>query len=64
MTHTRRHPGLRSVIVAALALGGCTVRYDHGFVEAGLEAQLEEIGIALDRAIPSLARGMVEEEVA
>ena len=47
-----------------LALGGCTVRYDHGFVEAGLEAQLEEIGIALDRAIPSLARGMVEEEVA
>ena len=24
MTHTRRHPGLRSVIVAALALGGCT----------------------------------------
>ena len=44
--------------------GGCTVRYDHGFVEAGLEAQLEEIGIALDRAIPSLARGTVEEEVA
>jgi flagellar biosynthesis/type III secretory pathway protein FliH len=47
-----------------LAAGGCTLRYEHGFVEAGLEAQLEEIGIALDRAIPNLARGAVEEEVA
>jgi flagellar assembly protein FliH len=44
--------------------GGCTVRYAHGFVSAGLEAQLEEIGIALDRAIPTLARAVVEEEVA
>lgn len=44
--------------------GGCTLRYEHGFVEAGLEAQLEEIGIALDRAIPNLARSTVEEEVA
>lgn len=44
--------------------GGCTLRYEHGFVEAGLEAQLEEIGIALDRAIPNLARGAVDEEVA
>jgi flagellar assembly protein FliH len=47
-----------------LPAGGCTLRYEHGFVEAGLEAQLEEIGIALDRAIPNLARGAVEEEVA
>jgi flagellar biosynthesis/type III secretory pathway protein FliH len=47
-----------------LPVGGCTLRYEHGFVEAGLESQLEEIGIALDRAIPSLARGTVEEEVA
>ena len=47
-----------------LPLGGCTLRYEHGFVEAGLEAQLEEIGIALDRAIPNLARGTVDEEVA
>ena len=47
-----------------LPAGGCTLRYEHGFVEAGLEAQLEEIGIALDRAIPNLARGTVEEEVA
>jgi flagellar assembly protein FliH len=44
--------------------GGCTLRYEHGFVEAGLEAQLEEIGIALDRAIPNIARGSFEEEVA
>jgi flagellar assembly protein FliH len=47
-----------------LPAGGCTLRYEHGFVEAGLEAQLEEIGIALDRAIPNLARSSVEEEVA
>ena len=47
-----------------LPVGGCTLRYEHGFVEAGLEAQLEEIGIALDRAIPNLARGSVEEGVA
>jgi flagellar assembly protein FliH len=47
-----------------LPVGGCTLRYEHGFVEAGLESQLEEIGIALDRAIPGLARGSSEEEVA
>ena len=47
-----------------LPVGGCTLRYEHGFVEAGLEAQLEEIGIALDRAIPNLTRSAVEEEVA
>ena len=47
-----------------LPIGGCTVRYEHGFVEAGLEAQLEEIGIALDRAIPNIARGSLEEDVA
>jgi len=47
-----------------LPVGGCTLRYEHGFVEAGLEAQLEEVGIALDRAIPNLARGGSEEEVA
>jgi flagellar assembly protein FliH len=44
--------------------GGCTLHYEHGFVEAGLEAQLEEIGIALDRAIPSLARAMTEDGAA
>jgi flagellar biosynthesis/type III secretory pathway protein FliH len=41
--------------------GGCTLRHDHGFVEAGLESQLEEIGIALDRAIPGIARSSTEE---
>ncbi len=46
-----------------LPVGGCTLRYEHGFVEAGFEAQLEEIGIALDRAIPSLTRSAVEEEI-
>jgi flagellar biosynthesis/type III secretory pathway protein FliH len=45
-----------------LPVGGCTLRYEHGFVEAGFEAQLEEIGIALDRAVPGLARGAVEAE--
>jgi flagellar biosynthesis/type III secretory pathway protein FliH len=44
--------------------GGCTLRYDHGFVEAGLESQLEEIGIALDRAIPGLSRNEADEDVA
>jgi flagellar assembly protein FliH len=47
-----------------LPIGGCTLRYEHGFVEAGLESQLEEIGIALDRAIPNLARATIDEEVA
>lgn len=44
--------------------GGCTLRYEHGFVEAGLEAQLEEVGIALDRAIPAISRGDSGEDVA
>ena len=47
-----------------LPAGGCTLRYDHGFVEAGFEAQLEEIGIALDRAIPGLTHADDEEATA
>lgn len=64
--HGRAYLGKRWVFEgdANLPPGGCTVRFEHGFVDAGLEAQLEEIGIALDRAIPGLARGTVEEEVA
>ncbi len=64
--HGRAYLGKRWVFEGdpTLPIGGCTVRYEHGFVEAGLEAQLEEIGIALDRAIPNLARATVEEEVA
>jgi flagellar biosynthesis/type III secretory pathway protein FliH len=64
--HGRAYLGKKWVFEGdpTLPVGGCTLRYEHGFVEAGLESQLEEIGIALDRAIPNLARGSVEEEVA
>jgi len=64
--HGRAYLGKKWVFEGdpTLPVGGCTLRYDHGFVEAGLEAQLEEVGIALDRAIPGLARGTVEEDVA
>jgi flagellar biosynthesis/type III secretory pathway protein FliH len=41
----------------ALPPGGCMLRYEHGFVDAGLETQLEEIGIALDAAVPGLWHG-------
>jgi flagellar biosynthesis/type III secretory pathway protein FliH len=63
--HGRAYLGKKWVFEGdpTLPVGGCTLRYEHGFVEAGLEAQLEEIGIALDRAIPNLARTAVEEEV-
>ncbi len=64
--HGRAYLGKKWVFEGdpTLPVGGCTLRYEHGFVEAGLESQLEEIGIALDRAIPNLARATVEEEVA
>ena len=39
---------------ATLPLGGCVIRYEHGHLEAGLEAQLAELGVTLDAAIPSL----------
>jgi flagellar biosynthesis/type III secretory pathway protein FliH len=41
----------------ALPPGGCMLRNEHGFVDAGLETQLEEIGIALDAAVPALWHG-------
>lgn len=52
--HGRAHLGKVWVFESdpSLPRGGCILRYDHGFVDAGLEAQLEEIGIALDTAIP------------
>jgi flagellar assembly protein FliH len=64
--HGRAYLGKKWVFEGdpTLPIGGCTLRYDHGFVEAGLEAQLEEIGIALDRAIPGISRGASEEDVA
>jgi flagellar biosynthesis/type III secretory pathway protein FliH len=40
----------------SLPPGGCVLRYEHGFVDAGLGAQIEEIGIALDGAIPGFWR--------
>jgi flagellar biosynthesis/type III secretory pathway protein FliH len=39
---------------ASLPPGGCVLRYEHGFVAAGLEAQLELITSALEEAIPGL----------
>ena len=61
--HGRAYLGKKWVFEGdpTLPIGGCTLRYDHGFVEAGLESQLEEIGIALDRAIPALSRGESED---
>jgi hypothetical protein len=41
----------------ALPPGGCILRFEHGFVDAGLEAQIEEIGIALDSAVPAIWSG-------
>jgi flagellar biosynthesis/type III secretory pathway protein FliH len=56
--HGRAHLGKDWVFEAdpTLPPGGCVLRHEHGFVDAGLEAQIEEIGIALDRAIPTLLR--------
>jgi flagellar assembly protein FliH len=41
----------------AMPPGGCMLRFEHGFVDAGLETQLEEIGIALDTAVPAIWAG-------
>ncbi len=48
----------------ALPPGGCTLRHEHGFVEAGLDVQLEEIRGTLERTIPLLARRATEEGAA
>jgi len=39
-----------------LPIGGCVVRHDHGFVDAGLEAQLAEISAAMDKVVPLVGR--------
>jgi hypothetical protein len=39
---------------ASLPPAGCVLRYEHGFVAAGLDAQLELITAALEEAIPGL----------
>ena len=38
----------------SLPPGGCVLRYEHGFVVAGLEAQVELLATALEEAIPGL----------
>ncbi len=64
--HGLSHLGKRWIFEADpnMAPGGCTLRYDHGFVDCGLDAQLEEIGIALDRAIPGYLRADSAQDVA
>jgi flagellar biosynthesis/type III secretory pathway protein FliH len=42
----------------SLSVGGCTLRYDHGFVDAGIDAQLDEIGRALETTLPGLWSAM------
>ncbi len=39
-----------------LPIGGCVVRHDHGFVDAGLEAQLAEVSAAMDKVLPLVGR--------
>ncbi len=44
----------------SLSPGGCRLVYEHGFVDASLEAQIEEIGRAIDHALPTLLRELGE----
>ena len=39
---------------ASLPAGGCVLRYEHGVVAVGLEAQIDEIAAALDGVLPGL----------
>lgn len=41
---------------ASLPPGGCVLRYEHGVVSAGLEAQVDEIAAAMDEVLPGLRR--------
>ncbi|HWP63796.1 MAG TPA: FliH/SctL family protein, partial [Candidatus Binatia bacterium] len=43
---------------------GCRLVYEHGFVDASLDAQIEEIGRAIEHALPTLLRevGVVGRE--
>ena len=40
----------------SLPAGGCRLVYEHGFVDASLDVQLEEIGRAVEHALPILLR--------
>jgi flagellar assembly protein FliH len=57
--HGSTHLGKRWTFEAdhAVAPGACLLRFDHGFVDAGIDAQLTEIEHALDAAIPGLWSG-------
>ena len=57
--HGSTHLGKRWTFEAdeAVAPGSCTLRFDHGFVDAGIDAQLLKIEHALDAAIPGLWSG-------
>ena len=44
----------------SLPIGGCVIRHEHGFVDAGLEAQLAEVSAAMDNVVPLIGRGARE----
>lgn len=52
------HLGKRWIFEAdpSLTAGGCRLVYEHGFVDASLEAQVEEVGRAIELALPALLR--------
>jgi Flagellar assembly protein FliH len=58
--HGSTHLGKRWTFEAddSFAPGACLLRFDHGFVDAGIEAQLAEIERAIDAAIPGLWSGV------
>lgn len=58
--HGTTHNGKRWTFEAddSFTLGACLLRFDHGFVDAGIEAQLVEIERALDASIPGLWSGV------
>jgi flagellar assembly protein FliH len=67
--HGARHRGFSWAFTAdpTLAVGGCRLRTEHGFVEAGFEGQLAEVAAALDASIPGYlasALGPTAEETA
>jgi hypothetical protein len=58
--HGSTHLGKRWTFEADASFepGACLLRFDHGFVDAGIEAQLVEIEHAVDAAIPGLWTGV------
>ncbi len=57
-TYGSAYLGKRWVFAAdpRLPRGGCSIRHEHGVVEAGLEVALDEIRLALERTVPAVAR--------